>query len=106
MSNINIFLKTGYITLKIKEEADIEDVIEELREKLPELKNFYKGDKTPIYVTGKILKAREIEEIRDLIERNLNVKVEFESPTVLGLHAIKRNFKKDIARFKHSSSRS
>lgn len=96
-SCISIFLKTGYIMIRIKDEAKLANILEELKSKLPELKRFYKEEKTPILVTGKILKSREIDEIKDLIEKNIKVKVEFDSPKVLGLHAIKKNFRKEIA---------
>ncbi len=109
-SCINIFLKTGYIMIRIKDEAKLANILDELKLKLPELKKFYKEEKTPILVTGKILKAREIDEIKTLIERNIKVKVEFDSPRTLGLHAIKKNFRKEIAvsetKFYQSSLRS
>lgn len=62
-----------------------------------ELKNLYKDDKTPILVTGKVLKNREMEEIQSLIKRFLDVQIEFDSPKVLGLHGIKKSFYKEIA---------
>lgn len=96
-SCINIFLKTGYIMIRIKDDAKTDNIMDELKLKLPELKKFYQEEKTPILVTGKILKAREIDEIKTLIEKNLKVKVEFDSPRNLGLHAIKKNFRKEIA---------
>ena len=97
MSCINIFLKTNCIMIKIKDEASFTEIIKELKVKLPDLKNFYKEEKTPILVTGKILKAKEMDEIKLLIEKTIKVKVNFDSPRNLGLHAIKKNFKKEIA---------
>lgn len=93
---INIFLKKENIELKIKEEAEITAILTELEERLPELKKFYKEEHTPILVTGKMLKRNEIEDIQKLIQREIKVKVEFESPKALGLHGIKKTFKKDI----------
>ena len=57
--NINIFLRQDNIILRIKEDATKRDIMAELNEKLPELKRFYKEDKTPILVTGKILKKQK-----------------------------------------------
>ena len=94
--NINIFLRQDNIVLRIKEDATTRDIITELQEKLPELKKFYKEDKTPILVTGKILKRAEIDDIQDLIQREMKVKVDFESPKSLGLHGIKKTFRKEI----------
>lgn len=94
--NINIFLRQDNIVLRIKEDATTRDIITELQEKLPELKKFYKEEKTPILVTGKILKRAEIDDIQDLIQREMKVKVDFESPKSLGLHGIKKTFRKEI----------
>ena len=94
--NINIFLRQDNIILRIKEDATKRDIMAELNEKLPELKRFYKEDKTPILVTGKILKKAEIDDIQDLIQREMKDKVDFVSPRTLGLHGIKKTFKKEI----------
>lgn len=96
MANINIFLKKENIELKIKDEANINEIKAELTEKLPELKKFYKEEKTPILVTGKILKNTEMDEIRNLIQKEIKVEIEFDSPTALGLHGIKKTYKKDV----------
>ena len=53
---ITINTKKDKILIKIHENYEQYDIIECLKEKLPELKKLYKGDKTPIVVTGKILK--------------------------------------------------
>ena len=42
MSNININLKKEENIVKINPEAEYEEVISELKEKLPKLKNLYK----------------------------------------------------------------
>ena len=63
---------------------------------LKTLKKLYKTEKTPIFVTGKVLKNKEIEEIIKLISSNIDVKITFDSPKVLGLYGIKKIFEKDI----------
>lgn len=93
---INIFLKTDQIVLKIKDRATLEDIMSELKIKLPELKKFYQEEKTPILVTGKVLKSVEMDEIGKAIDKALKVKVDFDTPRFVGLHLIKKNFKKDI----------
>lgn len=95
-SCINVFLKTDQIILKIKDRATLEDIMSELKVKLPELKKFYQEEKTPILVTGKVLKSVEMDEVGKAIEKALKVKVEFDTPRFVGLHMIKKNFKKDI----------
>lgn len=94
---INIFLKKENIELKIKDEANITEILTELQEKLPELKKFYKEERTPILVSGKMLKNPEMDEIQKLIQSEINVHIDFDSPKVLGLHGIKKTFKKDIS---------
>ena len=93
---INIYFKKDSIVLKIKEDATTNEILNELQEKLPDLKEFYKDEKTPIMVTGKILKRFEIDSIQKLIQNVIKVKVDFDSPKTLGLHGIKRTFRKDI----------
>ena len=93
---INIYFKRDSIVLKIKEDATTNEILTELEEKLPDLKEFYKEEKTPIFVTGKILKRFEIDSIQKMIQSMIKVKVDFDSPRTLGLHGIKRTFKKDI----------
>lgn len=94
---INISMKKNQVIIKIDENAEQRDIISELKRKMLELKNLYKDDKTPILVTGKVLKNREMEEIQSLIKRFLDVQIEFDSPKVLGLHGIKKSFYKEIA---------
>jgi septum site-determining protein MinC len=94
---INIFLKKENIILRIKDNATKAQITEELRQKLPELKKFYKEEQTPILVTGKILKTNEIDEIQAQIEKEMKVKVNFDSPRTMGLHGIIKDFRKEIA---------
>ena len=93
---INIYFKKDSIVMKIKENATTNEILEELEDKLPDLKEFYKDEKTPILVTGKILKRFEIDSIQKMIQNIIKVKVDFDSPRTLGLHDIKKTFKKDI----------
>ena len=110
MSNvISIQTKRGKVILKIEEEATQREIITELEKKMPELKSLYKEDSTPILVTGRMFKNREIEEIKNVIQDILEVEVQFDSPK-LGLHEIKKSFSRDIAtsetRFHRGSLRS
>lgn len=89
---ISINLKKNEILLKISEGAEQKEIIESLKKKLPELKKFYKDEKTPITVTGKILKNKEIDEIQSIIKDKIDVDIEFDTPKTLGLHSIKRTF--------------
>ena len=96
-SNVNISIKKNQVIIKIDENTEQRIIIAELKKKILELKNLYKDDKTPILITGKILKNKEMEEIQSLIKRFIDVQIEFDSPKVLGLHGIKKTFYKEVA---------
>ena len=94
---ISINLRKDKIIIKIQENAEQSDILYSLRKKIPELKKLYTDETTPIVIAGKILKNKEIDEIQELIERFLDVKIEFESPRTLGLHGIVKTYSKEIA---------
>lgn len=93
---VSINLKKDEILIKLNEDAERNDIIEGLKKKLPELKKLYKDEKTPIRVTGKILKNKEIDEIQEIIQEKIDVDVEFDTPKTLGLYSIKKTFDKKI----------
>lgn len=93
---VGISMKKDEIVIRISEGAEHKEIIECLNKKMPALKKLYKTEKTPIFVTGKILKNKEINEIKKIIQSNIDVDINFDSPKVLGLHGIKRVFEKDI----------
>lgn len=94
---ITINYKKDEVIIKILEEAKIEEVLTELTKKLSELKKFYKNEKTPIRVSGKVLKNKEIDQIQKTIQEKIDVKIEFDTPRTLGLHSITKTFNKDVA---------
>ena len=94
---IAINLRKDNIVIKINENAEQSEILNALRRKIPELKKLYKEDKTPILVAGKVLKNKEIDEIQELISKNIDVKINFESPRTLGLHGITKTYNRDIA---------
>ncbi len=94
---VSINLRKDEIVIKLDENANQEQIIYTLRKKLPELKKLYKDEKTPIRVTGKILKNKEIDEIQELIKSKIDVEIDFDMPKTLGLSSIKRAFDKEIA---------
>ena len=93
---ITINLKKDEIIVKINEKATQKEIIECLKKKIEDLKKLYKDEKTPINVTGKVLKNKEMEEVQEIIKEILDVKINFESPKILGLHGIKKAFSKEI----------
>ena len=93
---ISINLKKDEIIIKLAENAEQREIVNQLTKKLPDLKKLYKDEKTPIRVVGKVLKNKEIDEIQELIKENIDVEIEFDMPKSLGLSSIKRTFKKEI----------
>ncbi len=96
INSVSINLKTDEVIIKIEDNAEQDEIILELTKKLKELKKMYKDEKTPIRVTGKILTNKELEEIKELIKKQIDVEVRFDTPTTLGLHSITRSYKKDV----------
>ena len=94
---VSINLKKDEIVIKLNEKAEQEEIIESLKKKLPELKKLYKDEKTPIKITGKVLKNKEIDKIQEMIKSKIDVEIEFDMPKTLGLHSIKKTFERDIA---------
>ena len=95
--SISISIKKNQVVSKVDENAEQREIVTDLKKKMLELKNLYQDDKTPILITGKILKNREMDEIQNLIKKFLNVQIDFDSPKVLGLHGIKKTFYKEVA---------
>lgn len=93
---VTVNLKKDVILMKISEKATMEDAMKSLKKKLPELKKLYQKEKTPILVTGKVLKNKEIKEIEDIIKKTIKVDVEFDTPKALGLHGIKKTYNQDV----------
>ena len=93
---VGISMKKDEIVIRISEGAEHKETVECLKKKLPALKKLYKTEKTPICVMGKVLKNKEIEQIKKMITSEIDVEVTFDSPKVLGLHGIKRAFEKEV----------
>ena len=96
-SCLSINLKRNELVIKIKEDAKYEEIIESFKRKIPELKKLYQDDTTPIRITGKLLKNKEIDEIQEIIKDEIDVNIEFDSPKSLGLASIRKTFDQKIA---------
>ena len=94
---ISINLRKDEIIIKIAEDAEQREIIYDLRKKLSELKKLYKDEKTPIKVTGKVMKNKEIDEIQNLIKGQIDVEIDFDMPKTLCLSGIKKAFDREIA---------
>ena len=97
-SCINVSQKNNLVVIKINPEAKIEDIIPQMRKKVAQLQKIYKDEKTtPIMVTGKVLKNKEIDEVEEIIKAKLDVEVDFDMPKELGLHNIKKTFIQEVS---------
>ena len=73
---VSINLRKNEILIKLSDDAEQKDIVENLKKKIQELKKMYKNEKTPIRVTGKILKNKEIDEIQKLIKKYIDVEID------------------------------
>ena len=94
---IIINTKKDRIVLKISEEAEQKEILACLKEKMKELKKLYQDEKTPIQVTGKVLKNKDMKEIEESIKKIIDVEVTFDTPIALGLHGITKTYNKEIS---------
>lgn len=95
-SQVKVNLTNENLIIKLNEEASQKEIAESLKKKITELKKLYKDSKTPILVTGKVLKESEKIEIKNIILEKIDVKVSFDVPQELGLHGIKKSFSQEI----------
>ena len=96
MSCISINLKKGETLVKIEDNATKEEIIEELKIKIADLTRLYQDERTPIRFTGRILSEQELQDVKDIVKEYLDVQVNFDTPTSLGLHSIIRSYKEKI----------
>lgn len=90
-NSVSINLKQNEIVIKISEQASKEEIEECMKEKIGQLKKMYKEETTPICITGKVLNSEEIEEIKKIINAEIDVDVQFDSPKELGLARNKKS---------------
>lgn len=95
-NSVSINLKKDEILIKLSDVAEQIEIVTSLKKKLVELKKLYKDAKTPIRVTGKVLKNKEINEIENLIKSKIDVEIEFDMPKTLGLSSIEKVFEREI----------
>ena len=93
---VEIKIKRDELTITLNDKYEYKDILKALKKKIPDLKKLYKDDKTPIFVTGKVLKNKEIDEVKELIQKEIDVQIDFDSPKVLGLYGIKKSYNQEI----------
>ena len=92
---IAINLKQGEIIIKIAEQVSYEEMVECLKEKVAQLSKMYKEEKNPIFVTGRVLTTKEMEDIKNIIKEEIDVEIKFDSPKEMGLSEIKKVYERD-----------
>jgi len=91
-----VSMKKKEIIIKINEEAEHEKVLEALNKKMAVLKKLYKEEKNPIKITGRFLKDKEREEIKEIVKKEINVEISFDNVNELGLHGIKKVYEQNV----------
>ncbi len=97
MNYINVSQKNNLVIIKINSEANFTDIITQIKKKVTQLAKIYKEEKTPILITGKVLKNKEMDKIEEIIKEKLDVDVDFDMPKELGLSNIKKTFVQEVS---------
>ena len=93
MNNVKITQSTNEIVITMNVVSEVDELCNELEEKVPKLKEFYQSANTPIRITGKLFTESEGKRIKEIINKEIDVEVNFDQPSdLLGLHAIKKIF--------------
>ena len=74
-NSIKISQTTNEIILNINVIAEIDEIISELEEKLPKLKDFYQTSTIPMRITGRLFTDSEIEKVKSLINSQIKVDI-------------------------------
>lgn len=99
MSNkkLEFSLRRKHLTIKISNDAEFKAIMATLKKRLPEIKELYKNYNPDISIIGKEFKNREIKYIQKLFDKYFDAEINFSCSKLLGLHNIRKTFKKDIA---------
>ncbi len=92
-----VSMKKDEIVLKISEEATQIQIIEALEKKMPVLRKLYKEAKNPVRITGKVLKDKEMEELKQVIKDNIDdIDIKWDNINELGLAGIKKAYEQNV----------
>ena len=83
-NSIKISQTTNEIILNINVIAEIDEIISELEEKLPKLKDFYQTSTIPMRITGRLFTDSEIEKVKNLINSQIKVDIKFDDVSEIG----------------------
>ncbi len=95
-SIVLVGIKNDRISIKLNEEATQEQILEAIKKKMTVIKKLCKEGKKTINVIGKVLKDKEKEEVRELINSEVKEEIIFENENELGLHGIKKVYEQNV----------
>ena len=75
LNNIKISQTTNEIILNVNVIADINEILEELQERLPKLRDFYQTSTIPMRVTGRLFTESEINRVKAEIQSEIEDKL-------------------------------
>lgn len=95
-SIVLVGIKNDQISVRLNEEATQEQILEAIKKKMTVIKKLCKEGKRTINVIGKVLKEKEKEEVKELINGEVKEKIIFENENELGLHGIKKVYEQNV----------
>ncbi len=90
-------LRKKQITIKVNEDTEYKIIVATLKKKLPELQELYRDYNPEFYILGKEFSKRQVSAIQKLVGKYFDLEVKFSETNALGLHGIRKTFKKNIA---------
>ena len=95
-SIVLVGIKNDQISVRLNEEATQEQILEAIKKKMTVIKKLCKEGKRTINVIGKVLKEKEKEEVKELINSEVEEEIIFENENELGLHGIKKVYEQNV----------
>lgn len=95
-SIVLVGIKNDQISVRLNEDATQEQILEAIKKKMDVIKKLCKEGKNTINVVGKVLKDKEKDELRELINTEVKEEVIFENENELGLHGIKKVYEQNV----------
>lgn len=95
-SIVLVGIKNNQISVRLNEEATQEQILEAIKKKMTVIKKLCKEGKRTINVIGKVLKEKEKEEVKELINGEVKEEIIFENENELGLHGIKKVYEQNV----------
>lgn len=95
-SIVLVGIKNDQISVRLNEEATQEQILEAIKKKMTVIKKLCKEGKRTINVIGKVLKDKEKEEVKEIINGEVKEEIIFENENELGLHGIKKVYEQNV----------